>query len=134
MGSPARRLPTRSHAAGTNPIQLRRDRRHRPGTDQPLDAKRLTLVTVRFVHVQEAVLICRSRFSTRTEGPIAVAESSRTNVDDCFPVASLGRVEGGDGILERCDVADVRPQPSITHPPDDRGFALARRARVVTGS
>src|SRR4051794_37524359 len=49
MGSPARRLPTRSHAAGTNPIQLRRDRRHDRGTDQTLDTKRLTLVTVRLI-------------------------------------------------------------------------------------
>src|SRR6266496_4801503 len=55
----------------------------------------------------------------RTEGPMAVLESSRTNVDDCFPPASLGRVEGGDGIVEACDVADVRPQSSVAHPLDD---------------
>src|SRR5256714_382477 len=45
--------------------------------------------------------------------------SSRTNADDCLPRASLGRVEGGDGILEGRDVADVRPQSSVPHPLDD---------------
>jgi hypothetical protein len=39
--------------------------------------------------------------------------------DDRLPVASLGRVQGGDGIVEGCDVADVRPQSSVTHPLDD---------------
>src|SRR5215467_5699961 len=46
-------------------------------------------------------------------------ESSRTNADDRLPLASLGRVEGGDGIVEGRDVADVRPQPSVTRPPDN---------------
>src|SRR6266576_1331743 len=50
---------------------------------------------------------------------MAVPESSRTNVDDCFALASLGRVEGGDGVVEGCDVADVRPQSSVPHPLDD---------------
>src|SRR5438067_9770623 len=45
--------------------------------------------------------------------------SSRTNADDSLPRASLGRVEGGDGILEGRDVADVRPQSSVPHPLDD---------------
>ena len=27
--------------------------------------------------------------------------------------------EGGDGVVESCDAADVRPQPSVTHTPDD---------------
>src|SRR5215470_7732500 len=44
---------------------------------------------------------------------------SRTNADDRLPVASLGRVQGGDGIVEGRDVADVRPQSSVTHPLDD---------------
>src|SRR3954453_19153633 len=43
----------------------------------------------------------------------------RTNADDRLPLASLGRVEGGDGIVEGRDDADVRPQPSVTHPLDD---------------
>src|SRR6266568_5843200 len=55
----------------------------------------------------------------RRAGPVAVPESSRTNADDRLPLASLGRVEGGDGIVEGRDVADVRPQPSVTHPLDD---------------
>src|SRR6476659_1366178 len=44
---------------------------------------------------------------------------SRTNADDRLPVDPLGRIEGGDGVVERRDVADVRPQPSVTHPLDD---------------
>jgi hypothetical protein len=41
--------------------------------------------------------------------PIPVPESLRTNADDRFPQASLGRVEGGDGVVESRDVADVGP-------------------------
>src|SRR5213595_2050964 len=44
---------------------------------------------------------------------------SRTNADDRLPLASLGPVEGGDGVFEGRDVADVRPQSSVTHPLDD---------------
>ena len=44
---------------------------------------------------------------------------SRTNADDCLPGDPLGRVEGGDGIVEGRDVADVRTQSSVTHPLDD---------------
>src|SRR6516165_544358 len=44
---------------------------------------------------------------------------SRTNANDRLPLASLGRVEGGDGIVEGRDVADVRPYPSVTHSLDD---------------
>src|SRR5436309_14070795 len=44
---------------------------------------------------------------------------SRTNADDRLPVDPLGRIEGGDGVVEGRDVADVRPQPSVTHPLDD---------------
>src|SRR5262249_11232822 len=46
-------------------------------------------------------------------------ESSRTNADDRLPLASLGRVQGGDGVVEGRYFADVRPQPSVTHPPDN---------------
>src|SRR3954464_14973552 len=49
----------------------------------------------------------------------SVRKSSRTNANDRLPLASLGRVEGGDGIVECRDVADVCPQPSVTHPLDD---------------
>src|SRR5881227_4115248 len=48
-----------------------------------------------------------------------VPESSRTNADDRLPLDPLGRVEGGDGIVEGCDVADVCPQSSVPHPVDD---------------
>src|SRR5438477_7325759 len=48
-----------------------------------------------------------------------IPESSRTNPDDRLPLASPGRVEGGDGVVEGRDVADVRPQSSVTHPPHD---------------
>src|SRR5499427_1853081 len=44
---------------------------------------------------------------------------SRTNADDPLPLASLGPVEGGDGIVEGRDVADVRPQSSVLHPLND---------------
>src|SRR3954453_525223 len=47
------------------------------------------------------------------------AYRSRTNADDCLSPASLGRVEGGDGIVEGRDGADVRPQSSVPHPLDD---------------
>src|SRR5438046_8091012 len=41
------------------------------------------------------------------------------NADDRLALASLGRVEGGDGVVESRDVADVRPQSTIPHPLDD---------------
>src|SRR5216684_213130 len=44
---------------------------------------------------------------------------SRTNADDRLPVDPLGRIEGGDGVVEGRDVADVRPQSSVPHPLDD---------------
>src|SRR5436305_6149166 len=42
-----------------------------------------------------------------------------TNADERLAVASPGRVEGGDGIVEGRDVADVGPQSSVSHPLDD---------------
>src|SRR5258708_27089148 len=41
------------------------------------------------------------------------------NADDRLSLASLGRVEGGDGVVESRDVADVRPKSTIPHPLDD---------------
>jgi hypothetical protein len=46
-------------------------------------------------------------------------ESLRANADDRLSLASLGRVEGRNGIVEGRDVADVRPQSSVPHPLDD---------------
>jgi hypothetical protein len=45
--------------------------------------------------------------------------SSLTHADDRLPLASLGRFEGGNGTVEGRDVADVRTQPPVTHPPHD---------------
>src|SRR5689334_13142081 len=50
-----------------------------------------------------------------------LGEASRNNADDGLALASLGRVQGGDGIVEGRDVADVRPQSSVPHPLDDLG-------------
>jgi hypothetical protein len=63
---------------------------------------------------------------------------SRTNADDRLPLASLGPVEGGDGVVEGRDVADVRPQSSVTHPLDDLTqlgaiLALPRQCAAVIG-
>src|SRR5881392_2731522 len=44
---------------------------------------------------------------------------SRTNTDDRLPADPLGRIESGDSVVEGRDVADVRPQSSVTHPLDD---------------
>ena len=41
------------------------------------------------------------------------------NADDRLSLASLGRVEGGDGIVEASHVADVCPQPTIPGSLDD---------------
>src|SRR5580704_4459996 len=41
------------------------------------------------------------------------------NADDRLSRASLGLVEGGDGIVEGSHFADVCPQPTMLHPLDD---------------
>src|SRR4051812_12542786 len=46
-------------------------------------------------------------------GTTRFSVSSRSNADDRFPGAPFGRVEGGDGIVDRRDLPDVRPQSSI---------------------
>src|SRR4051794_30561851 len=51
--------------------------------------------------------------------PVGQRQSLWTNADDRLPVASLGRVEGGDSIVERRDVADVGAQSSVAHALDD---------------
>src|SRR5262249_35963877 len=43
----------------------------------------------------------------------------RMNADDRLSLDSLGRVEGGDGIVEGSHVADVCPQPTIPGSLDD---------------
>src|SRR5215212_1020599 len=44
---------------------------------------------------------------------------SCANADDRLPADPLGRIEGGDGVVERRDVADVRLHPSVPHPLGD---------------
>jgi hypothetical protein len=55
----------------------------------------------------------------RVPGSTGLSESLRANADDRLPVASLGRVERGDRIVEGRDVADVGPQSSVPHSLDD---------------
>ena len=50
---------------------------------------------------------------------VAVVEFLGSNLDDRLSRASLGRVEGGDGIIECRDFANVGPQSSVPHPLDD---------------
>src|SRR6516162_280546 len=52
-------------------------------------------------------------------GALMGACRSRTNADDRLPADPPGRIESRDGIAEGRDVADVRPQPPVPHPPDD---------------
>src|SRR5436853_4941370 len=54
----------------------------------------------------------------RLHGPMGACHS-RANADDRLPRASLGSVEGRDGIVEGRDVADVRPQSSVPHSLDN---------------
>src|SRR6266567_9063913 len=49
----------------------------------------------------------------------SVPESSRMNADDRLSLDPLGRVEGGDGIVEGSHLADVCPQPTIPGSLDD---------------
>src|SRR5690349_9509796 len=58
-------------------------------------------------------------FVMSVRAPKTMVTSLWTNADDRLPFASLGRVEGRNRVVESRDVADVRPQPSVTHPPDD---------------
>src|SRR5215472_5549432 len=50
---------------------------------------------------------------------LAPRQCSRTNADDRLALDLLGPVEGGDGVIEGRYFADVRPQPSVTCPPDE---------------
>src|SRR4051794_17766116 len=66
-----------------------------------------------------------TRASGRCEGRGFVIRSPSwrsptwANVDDRLPLDPFGRVEGGDGVVEGRDVADVGPQSSVSHPLDD---------------
>ena len=52
-------------------------------------------------------------------GRQVIPESLRMNADDRLSLASLGPIEGGDGIVEGSHFADVCPQSTIPHPLDD---------------
>src|ERR1044072_6629614 len=52
-------------------------------------------------------------------GALMGAWRSRTDADDRLAADPLGRIEVRDGIVQGRDVPDVRPQPSVPHPPDD---------------
>src|SRR2546429_4733959 len=73
-----------------------------------------SVTTIAFMGIVSSV-ICLLGGNVASMG----AYRSRTNADDRLPLASLGPVEGGDGIVEGRDGADVRPQSSVPHPLDD---------------
>jgi hypothetical protein len=56
---------------------------------------------------------------------------SRANANYRLPRASLGRIEGGDGVVDGGDGADVRPQSSVPHPLDDLAQLRYRRDKRV---
>src|SRR5262249_9038526 len=56
---------------------------------------------------------------TKARGRWAIPESSRMNADDRLSLDPLGRVEGGNRIVEASHVADVCPQRTIPGPLDD---------------
>ena len=58
----------------------------------------------------------------------AIPGSSWTNANDRLPGAPLGRVESSDSLVKRRDTADMRPQSSIPHAPDD--LTQLRTARL----
>src|SRR3954447_11489818 len=47
------------------------------------------------------------------------AESLRANADDRLSLDPLGRIERRNGIIEGRDIADDRPQTSVSHPLDN---------------
>src|SRR3954468_24881715 len=81
--------------------------RSRDGCPSPAQVARLPIVKV---------IVKASRGTAERLG---VPESSRANADDRLPLDPVGRVEGGDGIVEGRAVADVGPQPSVPYPLDD---------------
>lgn len=58
---------------------------------------------------------------TQPVGPACIDgnEVLRTNADDGLPLASSGRVKGGDGLVQGRDGTDVRAQSSVSRPLDD---------------
>src|ERR1700741_3598110 len=87
----------------------------RSTSDIPAVPAALSVTTIPFMIIVSSV-ICPFGGNVASMGGCR----SRTNADDRLPADPLGRVEGGDGVVEGRDVGDVRPQPSVPHPPDDR--------------
>src|SRR5262245_29666358 len=89
------------------------------GKGRPIYFSRLQFL--KFLHALVIVRSPRSKaISALTSDHVRIGTCrSRTNADDRLPRAALGRVEGGDGLVEGRDVADVRPQSSVTHSLDD---------------
>src|SRR3954451_6665930 len=69
--------------------------------------------------VPAASSVATIAFMGIVSSPISLFGGSLANADDRLPADPLGRVEGGNGIVEGRDVADVRPQSSVPHPLDD---------------
>src|SRR5215471_12044972 len=76
---------------------------------------------LKFLHALVTVRSARSKaINALTSDHVRIGTCRlRANADNRLPRAALGRVEGGDGIGEGRDAADVRPQSSVTHPLDD---------------
>src|SRR3954447_584260 len=62
-------------------------------------------------HREPLARLVSDRSPVRVCPPALGRKPLRTNADDRLPRPSLRRVQGGDGIVEGCGVADVRPQP-----------------------
>ena len=61
----------------------------------------------------------RRRTSPSAGSVLGCVKFLRANADDRLSLGPLGRVEGGDGVVEGRDVADVGPQSSVPHALDD---------------
>src|SRR3954451_9003680 len=69
--------------------------------------------------VPAASSVATIAFMGIVSSPISLFGGSRANADDRLPADPFGRVEGGNGIVEGRDLADVGPQSSVPHPLDD---------------
>src|SRR6516225_1028903 len=68
---------------------------------------------------RETITTIQKATMIHEEGRTARPPGVLTDADDRLPRAPLGRVEGGDSFVEGRDGADVRPQSSVTRPPDN---------------
>src|SRR5262249_56548361 len=98
--------------------------RHPSRNENELSPRQIYFSRLQFLKFLHALVIVRSArskaISALTSDHVRIRTCRlRTNADDRLPGAALGRVEGGDGLVEGRDVADVRPQSSVTHPLDD---------------